>query len=54
MIGLTQQEAPSAEEEATLTIITTARSMMMKLPEGIPVAWIAERLGASRQTIYDW
>jgi len=55
MIGLTQNKAPSAEEEATVTIVTTARSMMMKmLREGIPIARIAERLGVSRQTIYNW
>jgi len=55
MIGLTQNKAPSAEEEATVTIVTTARSIMMKLlREGIPIARIAERLGVSRQTIYNW
>ncbi len=55
MIGLTQNKAPSAEEEATVTIVTTARSMMMKLlREGVPIARIAERLGVSRQTIYNW
>lgn len=42
-------------EEATVTIVTTARSMMMKLlREGIPIAQIARRLGVSRQTIYNW
>ena len=55
MIGLTEEKAPSAEEEATVTIVTTARSMMMKLlREGVPIARIAERLGVSRQTIYNW
>ncbi|NOZ94701.1 MAG: helix-turn-helix domain-containing protein [Acidobacteria bacterium] len=55
MIGLTQQKAPSAEEEATVTIVTTARSMMMQLlRESVPIARIAERLGVSRQTIFNW
>ncbi len=42
-------------KEATVTIVTTARSEMRRmLREGVPIARIARRLGVSRQTIYTW
>lgn len=38
-----------------MTIVANPRSMVMQLlRECIPVARIAERLGVSRQTIYNW
>jgi len=54
-MALSQEKAPSAGKEATVTIVTTVRSLMIKmLREGIPIASIARRLGVSRQTIYNW
>ena len=47
-MALSQEKAPSAGKEATVTIVTTVRSLMIKmLREGIPIASIARRLGVS-------
>ena len=54
-MGLTQKQGAQRRKEATVTIVTSARSMMMKmLREGIPIAEIARRIGVTRQTIYNW
>ena len=45
-MALSQEKAPSAGKETTVTIVTTVRSLMTKmLHEGIPIASIARRLG---------
>ena len=48
-------KAPSAKKEATVTIVTSARSKMQKmLRDKVPIAVIARQLAVSRQTIYNW